>query len=141
MATTILIVEDEVAIADALLYMLRSAVCTCVHAATLLILDPGLSDDSGFDLRREFRRGDAAARDVPIFMLEVISDEVDHIVGLEPGADEQGFDATWRVSSLATDAQLRFPYGGAHTGATACAAGKTVNSSIPSIWQHYQNVR
>ena len=49
----------------------------------------------------------------------------------EKTISEQGFDATWRVSSLATDAQARFPCGVAHTGAAPCAAGMVVNLVDP----------
>jgi two-component system, OmpR family, catabolic regulation response regulator CreB len=99
---TVLIVEDELAIADALLYSLRGAGFVCVHVATLhdarefiatqtpalLILDLGLPDGSGLDLCREIRRATAPVNEVPILMLTAMSDEVDRIVGLELGADD-----------------------------------------------------
>ena len=44
---------------------------------------------------------------------------------------EQGFDATWRVSSLATDAQARFPCGVAYVAGAPCAAGMAVNLVDP----------
>ncbi len=98
----VLIVEDEIAIADALLYALRGAGFTCAHAGTLrdareslaaqtpslLILDLGLPDGSGLDLCREIRRTAAPVSEVPILMLTAMSDEVDRIVGLELGADD-----------------------------------------------------
>ena len=75
-AATVLIVEDEIAIADALRYVLRGAGLRCVYAATLrdacnfiatetpslLILDLGLPDGSGLDLCRDIRRSVAPAR-------------------------------------------------------------------------------
>ncbi len=99
---TVLIVEDEIAIADTLLYALRAAGLLAAHAATLadarammlqsvpslIILDLGLPDGSGLDLCREIRRGAAPTSDVPILMLTAMSDEVDRIVGLELGADD-----------------------------------------------------
>ena len=99
---TVLIVEDEIAIADTLLYALRAAGLLASHAATLadarrllvqsvpslIILDLGLPDGSGLDLCREIRRGSAPLADVPILMLTAMSDEVDRIVGLELGADD-----------------------------------------------------
>jgi len=44
---------------------------------------------------------------------------------------EQGFDATWRVSSLATDAQSRFPCGVARVAGGQCAAGMAVSLVDP----------
>ena len=99
---TVLIVEDEIAIADTLLYALHAAGLLASHAATLadarrllvqsvpslIILDLGLPDGSGLDLCREIRRGSAPLADVPILMLTAMSDEVDRIVGLELGADD-----------------------------------------------------
>lgn len=101
-AATVLIVEDEIAIADALLYALRGAGFSCAHSATLrdarkfmatetpslVILDLGLPDGSGLDLCREIRRDVGPVNDVPILMLTAMSDEVDRIVGLELGADD-----------------------------------------------------
>jgi two-component system, OmpR family, catabolic regulation response regulator CreB len=98
----VLIVEDEIAIADTLLYALRAAGLLAVHAAnladarramlqavpSLIILDLGLPDGSGLDVCREIRRGSAPLCDVPILMLTAMSDEVDRIVGLELGADD-----------------------------------------------------
>jgi inner membrane protein len=44
---------------------------------------------------------------------------------------ETGFDATWRVSSLATDAQSRFPCGVTRVAQAPCAAGMAVNLVDP----------
>jgi two-component system, OmpR family, catabolic regulation response regulator CreB len=108
-AQTVLIVEDEIAIADTLVYALNAAGLLARHVATLaeartalnaatpdlLILDLGLPDGSGLDLCREIRRGSTpgSARgstlsEIPILMLTAMSDEVDRIVGLELGADD-----------------------------------------------------
>jgi two-component system, OmpR family, catabolic regulation response regulator CreB len=98
----VLIVEDEIAIADTLLYALRAAGLLALHAAmladaralllqsvpSLIILDLGLPDGSGLDLCREIRRGSSPLAEVPILMLTAMSDEVDRIVGLELGADD-----------------------------------------------------
>jgi two-component system, OmpR family, catabolic regulation response regulator CreB len=94
----VLIVEDEIAIADALMYALGASGFSAQHAASLsdarqtiahsmpdlIILDLGLPDGSGLDLCRDVRR----ASEVPIVMLTAMSDEVDRIVGLELGADD-----------------------------------------------------
>jgi len=98
----VLIVEDEAAIADTLVYALRGTGVGCRHAATLaaartqlaslppalLILDLGLPDGSGLDLCRELRRAAPPLAELPILMLTAMSDEVDRIVGLELGADD-----------------------------------------------------
>lgn len=94
----ILLVEDEPAIADTLIYSLTGAGCGVHHVATLaaarsylgtsmpalVVLDLGLPDGSGLDLCREIRR----VSEVPILMLTAKNDEVDRIVGLELGADD-----------------------------------------------------
>lgn len=94
----ILIVEDEPAIADTLSYTLKtegfSTECCSLGkdalvaigkgAHSLIILDIGLPDMSGFDVCREIRR----ASDVPVIFLTARSEEVDRIVGLELGADD-----------------------------------------------------
>jgi len=94
----ILIVDDEQAIADTLLYALSAngfEADSCqlggeaVARATsggydLIILDVGLPDMSGFDVCREVRR----SSDVPILFLTARAEEVDRIVGLELGADD-----------------------------------------------------
>lgn len=98
----ILIVEDEPAIADSLIYVLRTEGFEPVHCATggeawaaltgpaaaavvLVILDVGLPDDHGFDFCRRAR---AAGLTVPILFLTARQAEVDRIVGLEIGGDD-----------------------------------------------------
>jgi two-component system, OmpR family, catabolic regulation response regulator CreB len=97
-APNILLVEDEPAIADTLIYSLGTMGCAVHHVATLalarghlahalpalVVLDLGLPDGSGLDLCREIRR----TSEVPILMLTAKSDELDRIVGLELGADD-----------------------------------------------------
>jgi len=50
----------------------------------LVILDVGLSDGSGFDVSRRL----LATSEVPVVFLTARSDEIDRVVGLEPGADD-----------------------------------------------------
>ena len=94
----ILIIEDEAAIADALLYALHTegfATHWCALASDgmawlqgnpvdLVILDVGLPDENGFELCRRIRRFSS----VPIMFLTARKEEVDRIVGLELGADD-----------------------------------------------------
>lgn len=92
----ILIVEDEPAIADALLFALAKEGFETVHAPTLLrardlaadadflVLDVGLPDGNGFDFLRDLR----AKSQTPVLLLTARAEEVDRIVGLEIGADD-----------------------------------------------------
>ncbi|MEH6422021.1 two-component system response regulator CreB [Pseudomonas sp. CGJS7] len=94
----ILLVEDESAIADTVLYALRAEGFEAVHCLTggealreaqrsafdLAVLDIGLPDIGGFALCRELRRG----RDLPVIFLTAQNAEADRILGLEIGADD-----------------------------------------------------
>lgn len=98
MAASILIIEDEPAIADTLIYALKSEGYRPHHCTlgrdglaelrngiyALAILDIGLPDISGFDVCREAR----TFTDLPIIFLTARADEIDRIVGLEIGADD-----------------------------------------------------
>jgi two-component system, OmpR family, catabolic regulation response regulator CreB len=94
----ILIVEDEQAIADTLVYALRTEGYTPHRCELgqdalarlqagdirLVILDVGLPDLSGFEVCRRLR----TFSPVPVIFLTARSEEVDRIVGLELGADD-----------------------------------------------------
>lgn len=94
----ILIVEDEPAIADTIVYALSTEgmqpqwVATGSEAlklqrdnpADLIVLDIGLPDMSGFDVCREIRK----TSPVPIIFLTARTDEIDQVLGLELGADD-----------------------------------------------------
>ncbi|MDQ3617557.1 MAG: two-component system response regulator CreB [Pseudomonadota bacterium] len=94
----ILLVEDEAAIADTVLYALHTEGFEAVHCLTggdalraagaqafdLAVLDVGLPDIGGFALCRELRR----ARDLPVIFLTAQNAEADRILGLEIGADD-----------------------------------------------------
>ena len=98
MRPTVLVVEDEPAVADAIVYALRTDGYDPVHVASgaaalaalgarpvqLVVLDVGLPDANGFDLCREIRR----SHEVPIIFLTARSEETDRVVGLELGADD-----------------------------------------------------
>lgn len=95
---TILVVEDEAAIAETITYALltegfaplwkttgRDALAVFVaQPVALVVLDVGLPDMSGLDVCRELRQRHA----VPVIFLTARSGEVDKIVGLELGADD-----------------------------------------------------
>lgn len=98
MPTTILLAEDEAAIAETVLYALRADGFEAEHVLLggqvlprlarggidLVILDVGLPDRSGFDVCRELRE----ASPVPVIFLTARSDEIDRVLGLELGADD-----------------------------------------------------
>ena len=95
---TILLAEDETAIADTVLYALRAEGFTAEHVllggsvlprlkqggVDLVILDVGLPDRSGFEVCRELRITSA----VPVVFLTARNDEIDRVLGLELGADD-----------------------------------------------------
>ena len=95
---TILVVEDEAAIAETIVYALQTEgfvtrwyrtggdalAAVAREPAALIVLDVGLPDGSGFDVCREIRR----TRNVPVIFLTARSGEVDRVVGLELGADD-----------------------------------------------------
>jgi len=95
---SILLVEDETAIADTVLYALRAEGFEATHCLTgqdalraassgghdLAILDVGLPDIGGFALCRELRR----ERDLPVIFLTARDAEMDRVLGLELGADD-----------------------------------------------------
>jgi two-component system catabolic regulation response regulator CreB len=98
MAPKVLIIEDEAAIADTIVYALKTDGFEPVWHTTgqdgrrrlaagdiaLIVLDIGLPDISGLELCKEIRRGSA----VPIIFLTARAEEIDRVVGLEIGADD-----------------------------------------------------
>jgi two-component system catabolic regulation response regulator CreB len=94
----ILIVEDETAIADTLVYALRAEgfathweglAGTALELLArerfdLMILDVGLPDISGFEACKRLRR----FSEVPVIFLTARDSEIDRVVGLEIGADD-----------------------------------------------------
>lgn len=94
----ILIVEDEAAIADTLIFALQGEGFTTTWLslgaaalehqratpADLIILDIGLPDISGFETCKQLRR----FSDVPVIFLSARDAEIDRVVGLEIGADD-----------------------------------------------------
>ncbi|AZF50046.1 two-component system response regulator CreB [Pseudomonas sp. R2-7-07] len=94
----ILIVEDEAAIADTLIFALQGegfsttwlslGQAALEHQrqtpADLIILDIGLPDISGFETCKRLRR----FSEVPVMFLSARDGEIDRVVGLEIGADD-----------------------------------------------------
>jgi len=94
----ILVVEDEAAIADAILYALRSEGHGAEHCALgqqalqrlreggidVVVLDVGLPDVGGFEVCRQLR----TFSQVPVIFLTARNDEIDRVLGLELGADD-----------------------------------------------------
>ena len=94
----ILIVEDEAAIADTLIFALQGEGFTTTWLslgqealahqrqtpADLIILDIGLPDISGFETCKQLRR----FTEVPVMFLSARDAEIDRVVGLEIGADD-----------------------------------------------------
>ncbi len=97
--TTILVVEDDLAIADALTDLLRDAGYAVVHEAAgrpalarllqrppdLLLLDLVLPDMDGIEICRQAR---AELPDLPIIMLTARGENRDQVAGLTAGADD-----------------------------------------------------
>ncbi|MDO9437289.1 two-component system response regulator CreB [Hydrogenophaga sp.] len=98
MRKRILLLEDEQAIADTLLYALQSEGFEVRHVSLarqaldafhdtppdLAILDIGVPDGNGFDVCRTMRK----TSELPIVFLTARHEEIDRVLGLELGADD-----------------------------------------------------
>ena len=94
----VLLVEDEPAIADTLVYALETECFQVTHTLTgtdalaaagreafdFAILDIGLPDITGLDVCRRLRE----ISSIPVLFLTARADEVDRILGLELGGDD-----------------------------------------------------
>lgn len=94
----ILVIEDEPAIADTILYALKTEgflLTWCgtgeeglraltSEGADLIVLDVGLPDQNGFELCKSIRR----ISSVPVIFLTARTGEIDRVVGLEIGGDD-----------------------------------------------------
>ena len=92
----ILLVEDNEAMADSLIFALEAEQFTVRHAATLeeaeqgckgvdlIILDVSLPDGCGFDFCKRLRQRE----NCPVIFLTARDDEADIVHGLELGADD-----------------------------------------------------
>ena len=95
---SVLIVEDEAAIADTLIYALETEKFTVDHVITgqeaidyvtntppnFVVLDIGLPDLTGLDVCQRIR----GFSQVPILFLTARDSEIDQVLGLELGADD-----------------------------------------------------
>jgi two-component system catabolic regulation response regulator CreB len=137
----ILIIEDEPAIADTLLYALKTdgfephwcatgqggLAALNAQEFTLVILDVGLPDGSGFEFCKTIR----AQSQVPIIFLTARAGEIDRVVGLEIGGDDylvkpfSPRELTARVKAI-----LRRTNGDG-TSLSAAASGAPLTSPAP----------
>lgn len=95
----VLLLEDEPAIADNLIYALRNEGFVVQHVglardalsafaqdgADVVVLDIGVPDGNGLDVYRQLRQHNAV---VPVMFLTARAAEIDRIIGLELGADD-----------------------------------------------------
>ena len=144
MNSAILIIEDEPAIADTLLYALATEGFSPRWCATgreglealraqpfaLLVLDVGLPDVNGFEFCKQLR---ASGHDLPIVFLTSRSSEIDRIVGLEIGGDDyltkpfSPRELTARVKVILRRARPSAPPVSAPSGATGAPGGFVTN--------------
>ncbi|MBH1411871.1 two-component system response regulator CreB [Stenotrophomonas maltophilia] len=98
----VLVVEDEAAIAETVLYALRSEGYAASHCLLggealqrlqagdidVVVLDVGLPDLGGFEVCRRLRAPPGPEAQLPVIFLTARNDEVDRVLGLELGADD-----------------------------------------------------
>jgi two-component system, OmpR family, catabolic regulation response regulator CreB len=146
----ILVVEDEPAIADTIVYALASDGFDPHWAATggaaldaaraggfvLAVLDVGLPDINGFELFKQLQQGHA----LPAIFLTARSTEIDRVVGLELGADDyiakpfSPRELVARVRTVLRRVQRSVPVG--PTPAPATAGGFEIDDERKSIRLH-----
>ncbi|MCM1499656.1 MAG: response regulator transcription factor [Clostridium sp.] len=98
MKDTILLVEDDFALAMGTEYALQAEGYNVIHAGSLekarealekepdlILLDVMLPDGNGFDFCREIRQDN---QHIPIIFLTAVGEEVNIVQGLETGADD-----------------------------------------------------
>lgn len=105
MATPLLLLEDDPAIAETVVYALGREGFEVEHVMLVgeaerrlrdtskawpaaAIFDVGLPDGSGLDLCRTLRQAGGAGQALPVLMLTARSEEIDRVLGLELGADD-----------------------------------------------------
>ncbi|MCA3214173.1 MAG: two-component system response regulator CreB [Betaproteobacteria bacterium] len=134
----ILVVEDEPAIADSIVYALATdgfepLWCASLAAArdalaarepALAVLDVGLPDGSGFDFFKTLQRERPG---LPALFLTARSAEIDRVVGLELGADDY---VTKPFSPREMVARIRTILRRAQGGAARAAAADTARFAV-----------
>lgn len=147
MSETILLVEDEPAIAATIIYALEQAGYHVQHCQTghdalaaaarmqfnLFILDVGLPDQTGYSLCQTLRQ----QQPTPVLFLTAHNDAFDRIVGLELGADDYlGKPFSPRELVLRVQVILR-----RHHGAGVAAANAPFTSNPPAFVHHADQAR
>lgn len=145
MRKRILLLEDEQAIADTLIYALQSEGFEVRHVRLmgealqafeneppdLAVLDVGLPDGSGFDVCRAIRK----TSELPIVFLSARHEEIDRVLGLELGADDyvvKPFSPREVVARVRAILR-RSASGGASPGAQAGASAAQVAGGTPEL--------
>jgi two-component system, OmpR family, catabolic regulation response regulator CreB len=143
----VLLVEDEPAIADTLIYALGTECFEVTHALTgaealaavaqdnfdFAILDIGLPDMTGLDVCRRLRESSA----IPVLFLTARDGEMDRILGLELGGDDyvtKPFSPREIVARVR--AILRRSQAPSTTGDVAPASGKVLHHDHSAMRIH-----
>lgn len=139
MATKLLLLEDDPAIAETVVYALGREGFEVEHVMLVgeadrrlrdsgrplpaaVIFDVGLPDGSGLDLCRSLRQAGTTLQALPVLMLTARAEEIDRVLGLELGADDyltkpfSPRELCARVRALIRRSQLSA--GGEHAPAT-----------------------
>ena len=146
--SSIYIVDDEPAIADAVSFALRAEGFRCQHFGTgtefltalsqdipaLVLLDVGLPDGSGFDFFRQLRE----LTHVPVIFLTARKEEIDRVVGLEMGADDYVVKP-FSVRELMARVRMVLRRGASHTARPG--QNGTVPAPVTSGRFHHDRIR
>jgi two-component system, OmpR family, catabolic regulation response regulator CreB len=138
----VLLVEDEPAIADTLVYALSTECFEVTHVLTgadalaafergahdFVILDIGLPDMTGLDVCRRLRETSA----VPVLFLTARDGEVDRILGLELGGDDY---VTKPFSPREVVARVRAIWRRTRAAASGTPPTGTAAASAPAVSQ------
>ena len=144
MPQTILLIEDDEAIADTLIYAMQregwqvqwfsvglpALAYLQQHAVDFIVLDVGLPDCNGFDLCRQIRQH----HQTPLLFLTARNDEVERIIGLEIGADyycAKPFSPREIISRIRVIWRRFTPVLPVSTPVVLAERG-----SMPCVWQH-----
>lgn len=135
---TVLLVEDELGIAESVAYMLQQERFAVLHAEDLsgawrlltgcpdcIVLDLKLPDGNGLDLLRQLRKDDNM---VPVIVLTSRDSEVDRVVGLELGADDY-VSKPFSVRELVARVKAVLRRSGADCGRAKIRAGELLLDS------------